>query len=911
MSRVIHETPFVIKPDPALIQKYPELRRQSNLISRKYADNQVVTEEDLTVIGSNLWNVLNLQEKFDKAYQSASAEILPIIIESDIPEIQVLPWETLYHPAHGFIGKNNAFALSRRVKQLSKSSSNLRKGPLRVLLFTSLPDDVDPERGRLNVEEEQIQVQEALLPWIAKGLVQLEIPDDGRFSTLRELIKNFEPHILYLSGHGKFNHQPHLDEPAYGEFFFESEAGNAHAVKEDDIAKALIGSGIQVVVISACESGKAASDELNNGLTRKLSTQGIAHVIGMRESIYDKAGIQFARTLCDELAGQQRIDVALQSARIAIQKPFAENQVTRREITNIGVEELSLGQWCLPMLISSDVETPIADWDFLPQIVETKIIYRKQIDTVSLPARFVGRRSELRTYKNKLIKGDIQKLLLIAPGGQGKTSLAGKLALDLQKYGYKIFAWSAHPDNKNTWFDFEFEMASQLSAENIKKYDHLLERLEKRNLSARAKLLLSLLIEKYNGKVVLFLDNLETIQDKDSLKIIDPTVAAWMQTAETLPSLILLATSRWKPPTWEGEVLLLERANYGDFLQIAQALLKQSAFLQDRTRLRKIYDVLGGNSRGLEFFAAATSFMEDITEEEDLLLVLQNTKSDLQDNMAIEMIYQHLANAAKTLLSRLPAFYEPVPAEGILKLALDLPEPENLLQRLLNVSLIEAKHNPEWDVIEYQCVPLVNQWLRDKRLIDEVSIWLQTVADFHVYLHQQERKTVAQAMIAHHSLRRADRHDEADRLTLEWVVGSLTQAGFYRTLLDNWLPRICESKSLHTQAQALGQTGKLHLHLGDYETALTYLKQSLAICQQIGDKAGLCATLFNMGHIHAQNKQMAEAASAWVTVYLIAKQINLAQVLQALADLAPKVGLPEGLEGWEMLAQQMPKNKEE
>jgi hypothetical protein len=91
---------------------------------------------------------------------------------------------------------------------------------------------------------------------------------------------------------------------------------------------------------------------------------------------------------------------------------------------------------------------------------------------------------------------------------------------------------------------------------------------------------------------------------------------------------------------------------------------------------------------------------------------------------------------------------------------------------------------------------------------------------------------------------------------------------------------------------------------GQGKTALTYLKQSLAIRQQIGDKAGLCATLFNMGHIHVQNEQIQEALEAWVTVYVIAKGMNLAQALQALANLAPHIGLPEGLEGWEGLAQQ-------
>jgi tetratricopeptide (TPR) repeat protein len=107
------------------------------------------------------------------------------------------------------------------------------------------------------------------------------------------------------------------------------------------------------------------------------------------------------------------------------------------------------------------------------------------------------------------------------------------------------------------------------------------------------------------------------------------------------------------------------------------------------------------------------------------------------------------------------------------------------------------------------------------------------------------------------------------------------------------------------EGTTLNNISALYHAQGDYETALEYLKQSLAIQRQIGDKAGFCVTLFNMGHIHAQNKQIQEAVSAWVTAYVIAKQIGYAQVLQALANLAPQLGLPAGLEGWEGLAQKM------
>ncbi len=43
----------------------------------------------------------------------------------------------------------------------------------------------------------------------------------------------------------------------------------------------------------------------------------------------------------------------------------------------------------------------------------------------------------------------------------------------------------------------------------------------------------------------------------------------------------------------------------------------------------------------------------------------------------------------------------------------------------------------------------------------------------------------------------------------------------------------------------------------------------------------------------------------WASSYVIAKQIGYAQVLQALSQLAPQLGLPEGLAGWENLAQRV------
>ncbi len=107
------------------------------------------------------------------------------------------------------------------------------------------------------------------------------------------------------------------------------------------------------------------------------------------------------------------------------------------------------------------------------------------------------------------------------------------------------------------------------------------------------------------------------------------------------------------------------------------------------------------------------------------------------------------------------------------------------------------------------------------------------------------------------------------------------------------------------EGTTLNNISQIYDARGDYASALSYLEKSLEIRQAIGDKAGLCVTLLNMGHIHWQNEQADEAKRLWVEVYRIAKQLDLAQALGALENLAGGVGLSGGLSGWDALAQQM------
>ena len=60
MPHHIHPTPFIIHPPEDLATKQPELRRLAFGLALKYASSQVVTEEDLQIMGGALWSVLEI-----------------------------------------------------------------------------------------------------------------------------------------------------------------------------------------------------------------------------------------------------------------------------------------------------------------------------------------------------------------------------------------------------------------------------------------------------------------------------------------------------------------------------------------------------------------------------------------------------------------------------------------------------------------------------------------------------------------------------------------------------------------------------------------------------------------------------------------------------------------------------------
>ncbi|MCP5426625.1 MAG: tetratricopeptide repeat protein [Gammaproteobacteria bacterium] len=829
--------PLILQPPADLASRFPHVLSLAQQLSLKYVHRYVVTEQDLQTVGDALWRTLGADEALAAGCQAAGTRILPLILESADPLVQSLPWECLHHPEHGFLGKHSGFSLTRRLSAAPSASTEPPKGPLKVLLFTALPDDLDQEKERLDMESEQANVLEALDPLIHQGLVQLTTPDDGRFDHFRQLLREQEFHLVFLSGHGQFNADPLLGLVGAW-FLFEGADGRSDRVESEELAKAFSGTAVQAVVLSACQSGKSASVDLGSSLAARLLKAGLPHVVGMRESILDVAGIHFAHALCKALGRQERLDVALQAARGFIAESPALAGL-RKDLS--GATERSWGQWCLPLLYSRDPAQPLIDWQFQPVPPQPSLERYHEIAGMPLPAAFIGRRRELREL-GQIVYGDQPgQCLLTGAGGQGKTSLVGRLAQRLENRDWLVRAYTARQGDN--WKDFVNELLFCLEKPLAEQVDRALLRC--RTETDKARLIVRALMQQTGNKLALVFDNLETLQDLTTGRVTDDAVAAWLDACKPVDSGLapaVLVTSRWAIPGWEGDRRVrrpLGKPLYGDFLRYHQQL---GGVPWGVERLRRLYEALSGNFKGLELFHAVSQVAGD---DETFLRQLEHSRKELQLYMAVEKLVGYLQLDERELLNRLRAYLAPIFEDGVRIIAQDLAEPVQLLRRLVGLSLVEVEMEPKLRLPRYRLSAVVADWLQehDSELASDIR---QSAARYQRWVFDNLLPTLEQALIAHEALRQSGLDEDAAQFALGTIVPYFSRIGLYHNLLKEWLPALRESQNQGLQAKALNISGKLYIFVGQCDKAKPFLEDSLALCQAIGDRTGEGATLNNL-----------------------------------------------------------------
>jgi hypothetical protein len=165
----------------------------------------VVQSGLLEKLGTFLWEAARLEADTIRAALEVAQESehsLRLVVQGE--HCQHLPWEVLYHPhpGLGFVARHSWCAVSRRLRGTGERQPRLMPRPLRLLLFIASPEDLDPERSRLDFEYEEELLYTALDRPLARGEVEIDPAEDGVFATLLTRLEEQRYHAVILSMHG-------------------------------------------------------------------------------------------------------------------------------------------------------------------------------------------------------------------------------------------------------------------------------------------------------------------------------------------------------------------------------------------------------------------------------------------------------------------------------------------------------------------------------------------------------------------------------------------------------------------------------------------------------------------------------------------------------------------------------------
>jgi CHAT domain len=263
----------------------------------------------LEQLGTLLWEATRLEaDAVRVALDEARDAERPLRLVVQGEQAQHLPWELLYHvhPDLGFVAQHPWCVVTRRLRGTGERQPRRIPRPLRLLLFIAAPEDLDPERSRLDFEREEELLFTALDRPLVRGEVEIDVAEDGVLTTLLTRLEEQRYHAMILSMHGTPARNSQGTEE-WGLLFEDAHTGRRASVAGSDLATQLDrlprGHRPGLIILAACRSARAAeSAEPLRSVAETLHIMGFERVLGMRLSVLDGAASAFDAELFRRLA---------------------------------------------------------------------------------------------------------------------------------------------------------------------------------------------------------------------------------------------------------------------------------------------------------------------------------------------------------------------------------------------------------------------------------------------------------------------------------------------------------------------------------------------------------------------------------------------------------------------------------
>lgn len=270
--------------------------------------------ETVSDLGTKLFNqvfggeVRRAWDKFQgKILSSEGAIRLCLILEDS--ELWEWPWEFLRDSRSDFLALSSRISIVRCPASLK--SLPPRSGPRPRILFVSAHPRGTP---KLSSEHEWKSLAACLDELEKAGRIDLERIEHATLSKLRVALK--KPwDVLHFVGHGTFG-----GNRKEGVLLFEKACGEGSEVSGRLLARILRRREHppRLVVLNACEGGRAGQDDPFNGVAQRLVREGVAAVVAMQFKVSDKAALVFSEAFYEVFAQGAPVDHAVYEGRLAL-----------------------------------------------------------------------------------------------------------------------------------------------------------------------------------------------------------------------------------------------------------------------------------------------------------------------------------------------------------------------------------------------------------------------------------------------------------------------------------------------------------------------------------------------------------------------------------------------------------------
>ncbi|MEP7189151.1 MAG: CHAT domain-containing protein, partial [Roseiflexaceae bacterium] len=307
------------------------------------------TDEDMLVdLGQILFSAI-FSNRIKEVYTRSQGKLAPdqglrlrFDIDSALGTIAAMPWEFLYDPDQGPLATLDA-PLVRYLAQQSTTPVLKTPLPLRVLLTGAV---TPPEP---NVKLELDEVRAALRPLEQQGNVQIEVEEHLTRAKFQRLLRSGF-HIWHFVGHGARSR-----DGTSGTLLFEDPTGSPEAVSARELGILLNRSGLQLIVLDACNSAELMT-ETYRSIAPALIRAQVGAVIAMQFKVPQEATPAFAGELYRTLAEGYPIDACVTEGRKAV----------------IGATGLRNPDWGIPVVYTRAPDGKLFDLPAAPSAAATQ-----------------------------------------------------------------------------------------------------------------------------------------------------------------------------------------------------------------------------------------------------------------------------------------------------------------------------------------------------------------------------------------------------------------------------------------------------------------------------------------------------------------------------------------------------------